>query len=801
MRAADPAAPFGEDAARHGLNLPGMKRLFLAIAAVVAAAVVAAGAGGVYVVRRSFAPTTGTVSVRGLNDAVEVIRDRWGIPHIYAKHAHDLFFAQGYVHAQDRLWQMEMSRRTASGQLSELFGETTLQTDRFLRTIGLRRIAEATIHGLTAEGRENLEAYAQGVNAFIKGSGGGLPIEFVLLRFRPEPWTPIDTIAYGKLMSWVLGSDWRAEILRQQLYTRFGDEGLRRLMPDYPADAPIIVPNLPGAGATDFDHLRTLPGLGLASLPGVGSNNWVVGGSRTDTRSPLLANDPHLEASMPSVWHIMHLSGGGYDVAGATFPGVPGVIIGHNRDIAWGVTNANPDVQDLFIERFHPDDPTRYLNRGEWIAARIIREEIKVKGRRTPVVEQIRWTRHGPIINTVVRGLDATLAMRWTAQDSSTLSDAVDGINRATTWAAFRDALRLWDSPSQNFVFAHRNGEIGYQMPGRVPLRASGHGAVPVPGWTTEFDWKGAIAFEQLPYRHARDGSIVTANNRIAPPGYPFFLGREWDPGFRARRIAEMLNNGTASVDGFKRIQRDVMSLPGREVVDALKTVKIGDAALQPFVRELLQWDGVLDPQSRPAAVYEAFLSALLTEVFKGPLDDAVFARYRRHRDAPMLSLLALLRTPDSGWWRGSRDEVVTTALREAVRDLTNRLGPSHDQWRWGRLHQPIFVHPLGRIKALAWIFNVTPPEVGGDGFTVNNGGFDPEEPFQQRIVASYRQILDLSNWDRSLVIHTTGQTGLPFHKHYRDFAPLWARGEYVPLLFSRPAVDGAAAERLIMAP
>jgi penicillin amidase len=778
-----------------------VKRLLSAIVAIVVLAVVGAGAGSVYIVRRSFPPASGLVSVRGLSDPVEVVRDRWGIPHVYAKHARDLFFAQGYVHAQDRLWQMELSRRTASGRLSELFGEATLQTDRFLRTIGLRRIAEATIHGLTAESRESLEAYAEGVNAFIKGPSGRLPIEFVLLRFRPDPWTPIDTLAYGKLMGWILGGDWRSEILRQQLFARFGEDVFRRLMPDYPADAPIIVPRLAGVGRANPDAPQPWPGLGLAPPPGVGSNSWVVAGSRTETGSPLLANDPHLEGSMPSVWHIMHLSGGGYDVAGATFPGVPGVIIGHNRDIAWGVTNANPDVQDLFSIRFHPDDPTRYLDRGEWISARMIREEIRVKGRRTPVVEQVRWTRHGPVINTVVRGLEATLALRWTGQDSSTILDALDGINRAATWAEFRHALRLWDTPSLNFVFAHRSGEIGYQMPGRVPVRGDGSGGVPSPGWDRRFDWKHAIAFDQLPHRHARDGSIVTANNRIAPASYPFFLGRDWDTGFRARRIEEMLGGGKATIDGFKRIQSDVTSLPARAVVEALKSIQFNDSAVQPFVSELVQWDGVLDPRSRPAAVYEAFVGALLAELFKGPLDDAAFARYMRHRDAPMQSLLALLQQPDSGWWRGSRDEMVTTALREAVRDLTRRLGPSHDQWRWGRLHQPVFMHALGRVKGLAPIFNVMPPEVGGDGFTVNNGGFDPEEPYRQKITASYRQILDPSNWDRSLVIHTTGQSGLPFHKHYRDFAPRWARGEYVPLLFSRQAVDGAAADRLIMTP
>jgi penicillin amidase len=797
------------------LDMRWVSRLLQGLAVLALIACVIVGGLGIYTVRRAFPQVSGTLVVPGLSAPVEVIRDRWGIPHIYARSERDLFFAQGFVHAQDRLWHMELNRRTASGRLSEIFGEVTLETDRFLRTIGLRRVAEAHLAGLNPRTRATLEAYAAGVNAFIAGARGRLPIEFVILRFAPDAWTPADTLAFGKLMAWVLGGDWRAELLRQRLIARFGPGGLERLMPGYPVDAPVIVPAAPGAssgppviGPTASGEASTTPrlpvpwaGLGLARLARAGSNNWVVAGDRSVTGAPLLANDPHLEAQMPSIWYIMHLSGGRYDVAGATFPGVPGVIIGHNRDIAWGVTNVDPDVQDLFVERFHPDDPTRYLDRGRWLPARIVREEIKIKGRRDPVVETVRITRRGPIINNVVRGLDAPLALRWTALDSSTIIEAVDGVNRASTWDEFRRALRAWDAPSQNFVFAHRNGEIGYQMPGVIPIRSKGTGAVPAPGWTGEFDWRGSVPFDALPSLHRRDGVILTANNRVVPPQYPYFLGQDWDPGFRARRIAEALSAGKQSVETFRRLQSDVTSHYARAVVEVLRTVRTPDPGLQPVLRELGQWDGVVDASSRPAAIYHAFMVALMRELFRDALDDAVFSRYLRHHDAPALATLTLLRDPASGWWRGNRDRVVETALRAALRDLEDRLGPDRAQWRWGRLHRPVFTHPIGRVKALGWIFNITPPETGGDGFTVNNGAFDPETPYRQAIVASYRQILDPADWDRSLVIHTTGQSGLPFHKHYRDFAPLWARGEYVPLLFSRSRVDEAAVGRLILSP
>ena len=719
-----------------------MRRVLLVMLAIVLVVVAGAGATGLYIVRRAFPQTSGTLVTPGLAEAVEVIRDRWGIPHVYARSRRDLLFAQGVVHAQDRLWQMELNRRGASGRLSEIFGEPTLTTDRFIRTIGLRRAAEVHVAALKPQARATLDAYAAGVNAFIHQARGRLPIEFGILGFTPEPWTPADTLAYGKLMAWVLGGDWRVEILRQQLLARFGDGALERLMPGYPADAPVIAPETGNSGVAPADlparpGVPSLPGLGVAmsGYRGLGSNNWVVAGDRTATGAPLLANDPHLEAQMPSVWYLMHLADDRYDVAGATFPGVPGVIIGHNRDIAWGVTNSNPDVQDLFVERFHPNDPSRYLYKGEWVPATIIREPIRVKGRAEPVIEVVRVTRNGPIINNVMRGLGEYLALRWTALDSSSIVEAVEGVNRAASWAEFRQALRAWDAPSQNFVFAHRNGEIGYQLPGRVPVRRRGSGGVPAPGWNGEYEWRGTVPFEALPNVHRKSGVIVTANNRIAPPVYPHFLGRDWDPGFRARRITAMLSEGRQSAETFKRIHADVTSLPGKAVVEALRTVQIADPALRPLFAELVTWDGVLAAPSRPAALYEALIDALFREVYRGPLDEAVFNRYMRHLDAPMLSLLALLGEPASPWWRGGRDRAIEAAFRDAVGTLERRLGPDRAQWRWGRLHQPTFVHPIGRIKVLAWIFNTTPPETGGDAFTVNQGAYNLEEPFRHVIV------------------------------------------------------------------
>jgi penicillin amidase len=781
-----------------------MRRLAAAVVILLLTALVVAAAGGAYTVRRAFPEHSGTLRVPGLQAPVEVVRDRWGIPHITAQNAPDLFFAQGYVHAQDRLWQMELHRRTASGRLSELFGEVTLDTDRLLRTVGLRRVAQEELAIQDPQTRAALEAYARGVNAFVDSHRGRLPVEFLLLRTAPEPWTPVDSLAFAKLMAWILGGNWQAELLRAHLIARFGEDGARTLMPPYQPDMPLIVPSAAKQSYRALDPAAVSRLLGAAPVvPAVGSNNWVVAPSRTATGAPLLANDPHLGIAMPSVWYEMHLTGGGYNVVGATFPGVPGVVIGHNEDIAWGVTNAGPDVQDLYLERLDPADPTRYLYRGAWEPVRVVREEIRVRGRPRPEVLLVRLTRHGPLLNSVVEGLGAFVALQWMAHRPGRIAGSVLRLNRARSWEEFRDALRWWSEPAQNFVYADRRGTIGYQLPGRIPIRSRGQGLVPVPGWTGEYEWTGEIPFDRLPsVRNPARGYIVTANNRIVPPDYPYFLAAEWDPGFRARRIETLLAEaGPVTADRMAAIQQDVLSLPGLQTVQALSDVQVFDEQARALLAEVRRWDGILRPDSRAAAVYQALRVSLLPLLFADLLGRDLYRRYLDHPDAWQVALLAMLAQPRSPWWGpAGRDAVVEEALRRAHDLLVARLGPDASRWTWGRLHRTVFVHPLGRVRGLAWIFNATAPPVGGDAFTVNNAGFDLTT-FDQVVVASYRQVLDLADWDRSVAVHTTGQSGLPFHPHYRDFVPLWATGRYHPLVFSPARIRQEEVARLRLGP
>lgn len=760
---------------------------------------------GVYLVRGGFPQTRGELALAGLMAPVEVLRDRWGIPHIFAQNAHDLFLAHGYIHAQDRLWQMEFNRRAASGRLAEVVGDVALATDRFIRTVGLRRAAEAELARTDPETRDALELYAAGVNAYL-AEHRGLPLEFTLLRFRPEPWSPVDSLAYGKLIAWHLGGHWNAQALRAHLVSRFGAKAMRLLMPPYPDDAPIIVPS--EAHYATWDSAALIRLLEADQAPaGIGSNNWVVAGTKTTTGKPILANDPHLEAQMPSIWYEMHLVGGPYNVAGSTFPGIPGVIIGHNQAIAWGLTNAGPAVQDLYMERFDPVDPTRYLFRGIWEAATIIRESITVKGRAQPVIETVRITRHGPIISNVIEGASTFLALRWTGLDPGSAGAAVLRINRARSWSEFRDGVRLWSAPAQNFVYADRQGNIGYQLPGRIPIRAKGQGVLPVPGWTGEYEWVGEIPFEQLPslFNPGR-GVIVTANNRIVPDRYPYLISADWDPGFRARRIEAMLADmPQATLNDMARIQADLTSLPAHAFLAALREIKLtGEPAaglIAELRRELLSWDGVLRPNSRPAAIYEAVRISLVPLLFKDALGPDLYKRYLGYSSAWQRVMLSLLRTPSSPWWGPTgRDAVVAKAFVQANELLTAQLGPDRSTWSWGRLHKTQFIHPLGRIPALGWIFNATTPPTGGDAHTINNGGFDIPT-FRHRAVASYRQVLDVADWDRSIAMHTTGQSGQPFSRHYQDFASPWALGQYHPMLFSRPRIMLALEDALTLMP
>jgi penicillin amidase len=814
-----------------------MRKLLLVLVVVVVIVLVVGliGVGSaVFTVRRPWPKINGRARVEGLEAETTVIRDSWGVPHIYASNSHDLFFTQGYVHAQDRFWQMEFWRRQGSGRLSEVLGESALEIDRFLRTIGWHRVAAQELELLDAEDLAVLEDYAEGVNAYISTHKGRLGLEFTMLgltgvKFDPEPWEPLHTLTWAKAMAWNLGGNKDAELLRAQIAARLGTSAVHVLMPSYPDDHPLIVPH-PLTGAT----LNAVPDAAfeidfLGVGDGLGSNSWVISGERTETGMPLLANDPHLGIQMPSIWHEVGLhcepvgSSCPYNVVGASFAGCPGVIIGHNDRIAWGVTNLGPDVQDLFIERVNPQNPHQYEYRGEWRDMEIVREEIIVAGRDEPVVVNARITRHGPILNDVVGGTEGDwsfgwepLAFSWTALQPGTMVHSFLGLDRASNWDEFREALSYWDVPSQNFVYADVEGNIGYQSPGRIPIRASGDGSMPVPGWTGEYEWEGYIPFDELPRAFNPDeGYIVTANNAVVGPDFPHFISMDWDPGYRARRIVELIEaDSSISMEDIHVMQGNSSPAWAEEVLPHLLVLPVtgtGRSAreerrLGEALELLRMWDRRADRDSAGAVLFESFRLHLIDLTFSDELGEQLLSRAR---DRVSDALVDLLEDEASPWFDDvatpeveTRDEVLLVALEEAIGELTETLGRDMDKWRWGDLHTAAFVNQsLGQcgIGIVEKMFNRGPFAVDGTVDTVNNTAYGLGDPYGVQLVPSYRQVVDMQDLTRSVSMHTTGQSGHPYHTHYDDMIDPWRNIEYHPMLWQRVDVD--AEGTLVLSP
>jgi len=594
------------------------RRIFPILASVIILVVLIALIGGTWFVRRSFPTVRGTLRVNGLKADVRVYRDSWGIPYIYAKNNHDLFFAQGYVHAQDRLWQMDFHRRIGQGRLSEIFGKSTIKTDRFLRTIGLARAAQADQQVLDADTLAVLKAYADGVNAFISTHQGSLPLEFTILGYKPEPWKPVDTLVWGKVMAWDLGGNWDSELLRARLVQKIGQNSLDVLYPGYPQAGPFIVPpearNYAFLGQPRLDSvaqaLSVAQRIPFGANNGLGSNNWVIDGSKSATGKPMLANDPHLGIQMPSIWYEMGLHGGDYDVVGATFPGAPGVVIGHNAQISWGVTNLGPDVQDIYLEKVNPDNPNQYKVAGQWQDMNVFQEEIKVKGQKKPEQVTVRITRHGPLLNEVVEGLSEPAALQWTAiRQPGEVFRSVLLIDGAHDWKSFQNAVQYWDAPAQNFVYADVDGHIGYQASGRIPVRAKGQGILPVPGWTGEYEWTGYIPFDKLPsVLDPPTHFIATANNKVVPDSYPYFLGYDWSAPFRAMRITAQLGaKEKLSADDFRNIQADTTSLPAKKIVPLILQLTPDGQLQERAMAELKKWDFRQEVDRPGGAIFQVF--------------------------------------------------------------------------------------------------------------------------------------------------------------------------------------------------
>ena len=775
-----------------------------------------------YMSRGRLPQIDGRLRLPGLNEEVTIQRDKWGIPHISAATRPGLFFAQGFTHAQERLWQMDLNRRAANGQFAALVGPIALDTDRLTRTLGFRRLAPQVWALLSHSVKADLTAYAAGVNAYLDGDYP-LPVEFSLLRQRPGRWDPLDSVAYSLLQGWALSHGWSSELLRAQLAESISPELLAEISPEYTPRNPTTLPQ-----GIEFNQLRldgmleTMRGpfLGKGALDGGGrgSNGWVIAPSRSATGHAILCNDMHLPVSSPGLWYFVHQrTSDGLHVAGVTQPGLPYVLVGHNDHIAWGATLAFTDTEDLFIEQLD-DTGQRYRFGDEWRPLTLVEESIEVKGA-AEHLETVRLTHHGPIVSPALSHQlpgSPQLALQSVALQPSTAFEGFALLNQAAGWDDFVRAVRHIDAPTLNIVYADTSDNIGYWVTGRVPIRAQGDGLTPAPGYSASHEWIDFVPFEAMPHAlNPARGYLITCNHRIIGDDYPYYLGALWMNGYRARRLEELFSaQPTISLDDCRRFQFDFHSVPGRELVDLLANFTPDDADAALSLQLLREWDGWFGPESVGGAVYKLLITRLAHVILGNGLGPELAQKYLGTGEHPILlptneffghwpvTLMRLLQNPASGWLPGrvGRDAILTRCLAETTAELRQRLGANPRHWQWGHLHRVPFAHTLGSQPPLDLIFNQGPFPIGGDTDTVLQTAIRPEAPYDNNNFSpSYRQIIDLGHLGGSVAMHAPGQSGHVGSPQYGDLIEPWLTGNYYPITWEPEAVADAARHTLTL--
>jgi penicillin G amidase len=750
--------------------------------------------------RRPLPQVKGTIEIEGLRGPVRVRRDRWGVPHIEAEAAEDLFFAQGYCHGQERLWQMDFYRRVVEGRVSEIAGEEGLGVDRLMRTLGIRRIARREENELEPELRARLERFCAGVNQ-AAADAKALPFELQVLRRRFEPWAPVDILSLGKLLAFGLSTNWERELLRSDMVRELGPELAARLDPVYPADNPVVAQSLEawsGEGMPLVEQIdRVRRSIGLAAEAS-GSNNWAVAGARSATGSPLIAGDPHLPPSMPGIWFQVELRHGGRFARGASLPGIPGITYGQNNDVCWTFTNVMADTQDLFVERIEGD---RYLFEDEWLPLRIEREEIAVKGRE-PVELEVRSTHHGPIVNEAL-GADEgePLALAWQTLAEPAAYAGIFDLPEVSSGPELVAMLEQHSSPALNLIWADRHGSIGYKTIGRLPMRRGGCPDLPKPGWTGEFEWEGTVPYEELPeVVDPECGYLVTANNRIVGDEYPHHITSDWLDGFRARRIEELIEaTEKHDLESFEAIQSDDYSIPGIEAARRLSRLHPRGQRERSAIERLRSWDGRLDPETIAGTIYQAFLLRLAREVARCAIGDRDLRErwldrsdngFTTHSTSPWRwhsHLMTLWEEGDEELIGRPWDELVLQALAGALDDLGDRFGPDPEGWRWGHVHELKFPHPLGDANPLFDRLLNRRLRAGGAQETVSQIAYDPNDPYEAVWAPSWRMVADPTDPDSSRWQMFTGQSGHPASPHYDDLQADWLEGRTQPMSGAGP--------------
>ncbi len=776
-----------------------------------------------------------SLKVIGLKDKVIVRRDERGIPYIEAANEHDLYFAQGYVVASDRLWQMDLLRRSARGEVAEIFGRVALEEDKRRRTYGFIQASEKIAANVTGDAKASLDAVVGGINAFIASCDDRtLPVEFRILKYKPRAWTAADSVAIGLLLHESLSGSWRTDLMRGAMAQLPGEKRDALLMEFSNLDTPVVGSDrvkakavgmkaatapvkvsdeiLKLAMADEDVRQRSAERLGLHAENFAASNNWVVSGKRTASGKPLLANDPHLSPSVPSIWYLIHLSAPGVRVAGVTIPGTNGVILGHNDRIAWGMTNLDPDVQDVYLEKFDSANPNRYKTPSGWMNAEVRREEIKVRksaaGPETETVtHEVTVTRHGPII--LQKG-DEKYALRWTALDTTReMVTTFHKLARARNWRDFTDAISSYAGPTQNYVYADVDGHIGYYGAGYIPMRKSGDGSVPYEGSTDDGEWTGYIPFDKLP--HVLDpasGIIATANARVVGKDYPYHLTHTWSVPYRQKRINDLLTaKSKLTIEDFRTVQADVFAIGGSTFAQAVVKLFAGNANVNGNLKESLKllanWDGRVTPDSRAALLVNEMRDIFATRVVAAAIGEEMAKQYRwtnRH----LLIDKIVVEWP-AAWLPKSYSETAERAnwpdfvksCHDAARaNLAKRLGDDESKWTFGNDVQAKFNHPLASAPLVGNQFKIEPFPQNGNGYV---GGLGPTVNVGPTV--SMRLIADPSNWDNTQHGITLGESGNPQSAHYKDQLEDWRKVTPRVFPFGSVAVNKATKSVVTLMP
>ncbi len=834
---------------------------------------------GLHTVRSSYPQSSGEVELAGLTNSVQVKRDDLGIPNIYAESISDLFFAQGYVHAQDRFWEMDVRRHITAGRLSEMFGENQVETDSFLRTLGWRKIAEEELGLLSPKSNQILDSYSAGVNAYLADHHGSeVSLEYAVLGLQNpdytiEDWVPADSVAWLKALAWDLRGNMEDEIYRAIMSASVGVEETEKLYPDYPfaQHRPIVEigavvdgvfdQNAPvgsgGQGASARYSVSEIVALEKVSTlsaslgdwlgksgDGIGSNSWVVGGERTESGLPILSNDPHLAPAMPSLWYQAGLrctevsQACNYDVAGWTMAGLPGVFIGHNNNIAWGFTNLGPDVTDLIL---HKVTGNTYLLDGKQVELKTRTETIKVAGS-DPVEITVRETVDGPLISDVVgidtytevgvdapvpapgysasnsppptRGESYAVALRWTALTPRNTFDAFDELNTAQNWGEFQSAAKLLSVPAQNLIYADKQGVIGYQAPGAIPIRSGYDGKWPVPGWTSQYQWKGYIPFEGLPrVTNPPENWIVTANQAVIGPDYEYFLTDDWSYGARSQRIVDLIETYTAGGASLTPERMRAIQMDSHNDLAAFMVPRLADVQIPQEVSDAIalfsDWDFTQPTDSAPAAYFNAIWKQMVLRMFDSATDSESITTGGGDQFWEVIK--NIWDTPEDFWWDDKttpviedRDQLLANAMITAQAELDDLQGSDPNGWNWGGLHtltltnQTLGTSGIGPVER---IFNRGPIEVSGGDSIVNATGWTPSEGYEVTWVPSMRQVIDLSDFDNSTWVNLTGNSGHAYSSNYSNQVDAWRDGIQFDWAFSSEAVANSTVETLTLKP